>query len=157
SAPSLENGDDTFKMVFAIVGRQGFHDLPMFDLTTSRSHTRIYAYNGTLSQSTQGFYRLDNADVAAAALVNGTGAGATNSSAWISLSSNNTTQAGSTSASICAAQCFYDLVVAVPPNEPDTVLIAGVQNELNESVNRSTDAGASFQEMSSDLESPPVF
>src|SRR4029079_6941170 len=45
AAPSLEGGDASFKPVFAIVGLQRFQDLAMFDLTVSKRHTRIYAYN----------------------------------------------------------------------------------------------------------------
>ena len=152
SAPSLEGGDGAFKMVYAIVGRQGFQDLPMFDLTVSKGHTRIYAYNGTLATATQGLYRLDNADVAASTLVQGDGAAAVNGPSWISLSSTNSSQPGFTSASICTSQCFYDLVVAVPPNEPDTVLVAGVANEIGSSTIRSTDAGRSFNNFSLDAQ-----
>jgi hypothetical protein len=152
SAPSLEGGDGSFKMVYAIVSRQGFQDLPMFDLTVSQNHTRIYAYNGTLATATQGLYRVDNADVPASQLVTGDGAGASNTAAWISLSSTSMGSPGLTSSAICTSQCFYDLVVAVPPKEPDTVLLAGVGNTLGSTAIRSTDAGVSFQNFSIDAQ-----
>jgi hypothetical protein len=152
SAPSIEGGDASFKMVFAIVARVGFQDLAMFDLTISKGHTRMYAYNGTLVTTTQGFYRLDNADVPASQLVSGDGANATNASAWVSLSSTNNNSPGILSSAICTQQCFYDLVVKVPPDKPDTVLVAGVANIIGSSMIRSTDAGASFQNFSVDAQ-----
>ncbi|HET7697066.1 MAG TPA: hypothetical protein VFK57_15245 [Vicinamibacterales bacterium] len=156
SAPPLENGDASFKPVFAIVGRGGFQDLAMFDLTESRGHTRVYAYNGTLAAGTQGLYRLDNADVPAAELVTGSGSNLSNTASWIALSSNDPAQEGSTSRAICASQCFYDLVVAVPPRRPDTVVLGGVATPtFGEPTIRSTDAGVTFSAFSSDAQTPP--
>ena len=153
SAPSLEGGDASFKRVFAIVGLQQFQDLAMFDLTVKDSRTRIYAYNGTLSTTTQGLYRLDNADVAASSLATAAG----NTSAWTSLTSSNAAQPGSTSRAICSSQCFYDLVVAVPEGEPDTVVIGGVQHPtFGEPTLRSIDAGASFSSHGRDAQNPRV-
>ena len=155
SAPSLENGDAAFKPVFAIVGRGGFQDLAMFDLTESRGHTRMYVYNGTAATGPQGLYRLDNADVAAAQLVTGAGANLANTSSWLALSSNEPAQPGSTSRAICASQCFYDLVVAVPPRRPDSVVLGGVATPtFGEATIRSTDAGATFAAYSSDAQTP---
>jgi len=151
SAPSLEGGDASFKPVYAIVGLQQFQDLAMFDLTVKDGRTRMYVYNGTAATSTQGMYRLDNADVPASTLVN-TGA---NTAAWTSLSSSNTSQPGSTSRSICSAQCFYDLVVAVPDGQPDTVIIGGVQlPTYGEPTLRSTNAGVSFSGHGRDAQNP---
>jgi hypothetical protein len=94
SAPSLENGDGSFKPVFAIVGGAGFRDLAMFDLTVKNGHTRMYVYNGTEAIAPQALYRLDNADVTAANLVVGSGAAAANTSKWMKLSSDDTGQPG---------------------------------------------------------------
>jgi hypothetical protein len=155
SAPALEGGDASFKPIYAIEGPGRFQDLAMFDLTVSDRHTRIYAYNGTLATTTQGLYRLDNADVPALKLVTGSGAGVANTSAWIKLTSTDTAQAGSTSRSLCSSQCFYDLVVAVPDGQPDTVLVGGVATPtFGEATLRSTDAGASFSAFSSDAQNP---
>ena len=126
SAPSLEGGNAAYRQVYAIVGLQQFQDLAMFDLTVADKRTRIYVYNGTASTATQRLYRLDNADVPASKLVTGSGANVANTSAWINLTSTDTSHAGSLSRSLCSSQCFYDLVVAVPHGKPDTVLIAGV-------------------------------
>lgn len=154
SAPSLEDGDASFKPIFAIDGLQRFQDLAMFDLTTVKGHTRVYAYNGTLSTATQGLYRLDDADVPASRLVSGSGTNLANTGSWTKLSSPDVSQPGSLSAALCDGQCFYDLVVAVPPNQPDTVVLGGVQNGFGESTIRSTDAGATFHAFSSDAQTP---
>lgn len=155
SAPALEAGDAAFKPIFAMVGRAGFQDLAMFDLTESKEHTRIYVYNGTSETETQGLYRLDNADVPASRLVTGSGANVANTGAWISLSSSDEASEGSDSRAICSSQCFYDLVVAVPEGKPDTVLLGGVQNRRGESTIRSVDAGQSFLAFSSDAQPGP--
>jgi hypothetical protein len=155
SAPALEGGDATFKPVFAIVAPVRFRDLAMFDVTTKDGHTRIYAYNGTDSLSDQALYRLDNADVPAASLVTSNGGALVNTSAWLKLSSNNLATAGSTSRTICSTQCFYDLLVATPAGQPDTVVIGGVQSpDFGEATMRSTDAGVSFSGFGNDAQNP---
>jgi hypothetical protein len=146
SSPRLENGDLSFKPVFAIEGYEGFQDLAMFALTEFDGHTRMYAYAGTLNVLTQALYRLDNADVAASALVTGGGAAARNTGAWTRLTA-------ATSFGLCGSQCFYDLVVATPPDRPDTVLLGGVaQPQFGDGTIRSTDAGVSFQAFGSDAQ-----
>src|SRR5580765_7849744 len=117
----------------------------MFDLTVKNGKTRIYVYNGTATVATQGFYRLDNADVPAASLVTGSGASVANTSAWLSLSSDTSSQPGFTSRRMCGAQCYYDLVVASPPGQPDTVIVgAQFQSTFGEATIRSTNAGVGF-------------
>ena len=153
SAPSLEGGDASYKQVFTIVGLQRFQDLAMFDLTVKDGRTRMYVYNGTQATATQGMYRVDNTEVAASLLA----AGGANTSAWLGLSSSNTSQAGSTSQGLCSSQCFYDLVVAVPDGQPDTVIIGGVQHPtFGEPTLRSTNAGVSFSAHGRDAQNPRV-
>lgn len=94
SAPSLEHGDASFKPIFAVVGLQRFQDLAMFDLVTFEGHTRVYAYNGTLSTATQALYRLDDADVPASQLVSGSGSTLVNTNDWLKLSSQDASQVG---------------------------------------------------------------
>lgn len=155
SAPSLEGGDASFKPVYAISGAGRFQDLAMFDLTVSDKHTRMYVYNGTLSTRDQRLYRLDNADVPAAKLVTGDGAAVTNTSAWIGLTSVESSDPASVSLAICSSQCFYDLVVAVPEGHPDTVVIGGVVTPFfAEATLRSTDAGRTFFAFSTDAQTP---
>jgi hypothetical protein len=155
SSPRLENGDLSFKPVFAIEGYGGFQDLAMFDLTVFNEHTRIYVYNGTLGSLTQGFFRLDNADVPAAQLVSGAGAAVANTARWTPLTSSDSREPGWTSYSLCGSQCFYDLVVATPPGRPETVVVGGVAHpQFGDSTIRSTDAGATFHAFGSDAQSP---
>lgn len=156
SAPALEGGDASFKPVFAIVGLRRFRDLAMFDLTVKNNRTRMYVYNGTEDLNNQSLYRLDNADVPASTLVtSGAGGSLVNTSAWVRLSSNDTSQPGSTSRRICSTQCYYDLVVAVPEGEPDTVYVGGVATPtFGEPTIRSTNAGASFAGFGNDAANP---
>lgn len=155
SAPSLEGGDASFKPVFAIVAPVRFRDLAMFDLTTKDGHTRVYVYNGTDSVNDQALYRLDNADVPASTLVTGAGTALANTAAWQKLTSNAVSNPASTSRGICGTQCFYDLLVATPDGQPDTVIIGGVaQPDLGEPTMRSTNAGATFTGFGRDAQNP---
>jgi len=153
SAPSLEGGDASFKPIYALVNAVRFRDLAMFDLTVKNGKTRVYVYNGTEAAAPQGFYRLDNADVPAASLVTGSGASLTNTSAWLALSSDISSQPGFTSRRMCSSQCYYDLVVATPPGQPDTVIIGGVaQSTFGQATMRSTNAGVGFSAFGSDAQ-----
>ncbi len=156
SAPSLENGDAAFKPVYAIVGAGRFRDLAMFDVTVTDGRTRLYVYNGAERLDDQSLYRLDDADVPASSLVSpGAGGALANTTAWLKLSSNDTADPGSTSRRICSSQCFYDLVVAVPPDEPDTVLVGGVATpNFGDPTIRSTNAGGVFSSFGLDGQSP---
>lgn len=157
SAPTLEGGDASFKPVFAVVGPRRYQDLAMFDLTVKDGRTRMYAYNGTEATSTQGLYRLDNADVPADSLVTGAGASLTNTSAWLALSSTSSNSPGYISRALCSAQCFYDLVVAVPEGQPDTVVIGGVAAPtFGEPTLRSVDAGVRFHGFGRDSQNPRI-
>ena len=154
SAPSLEGGDAAFKPIYAIVGLRGFRDLAMFDVTVRDGRTRIYVYNGTETTADQALYRTDSADVPASSLVTA-GPALSNTSAWQRLSSNDTSQPGSTSRAICSTQCFYDLVVASPDGQPDTVIVGGVATPTyGEATIRSTNAGASFTGFGNDAANP---
>lgn len=155
SAPSLEGGDASFKPVYAIVGFQRFRDLAMFDVTVKNDRTRLYVYNGTDNVNEQSVYRLDNADVPASALVSGSGASLVNTGAWLKLSSDDPSQRGLTSRRICGSQCFYDLVIATPVGQPDTVIVGGVNTPtFGEATIRSTDAGAGFSGFGNDAQDP---
>ncbi|HSC28494.1 MAG TPA: hypothetical protein VLD67_14545 [Vicinamibacterales bacterium] len=156
SAPSLEGGDSSFKPVFAIAGLRRFRDLAMFDITVRNSRTRLYVYNGTESLDDQSLYRLDNADVPASTLVQADAAGTlVNTNAWIKLSSNDPGNPGSTSRRLCGSQCFYDLVVAVPEDRPDTVYAGGVATPVfGDPTIRSTNAGESFSSFGRDAQTP---
>jgi hypothetical protein len=115
----------------------------------------MYVYNGTEAVAPQGLYRLDDADVTASTLVTGAGAALANTGAWRKLSSDDASQPGLTSRRICGSQCFYDLVVAVPENRPDVVVVGGVQTPtFFEPTIRSIDGGESFSAFGRDAQSP---
>ena len=155
SASSLEGGDASFKPVFTIVGAQRQRDLAMFDLVVKDGHTRIYVYNGTESLTDQGLYRVDNADTPASSLVVVNNGLLSNTGAWMKLTVNSTSEPGGTSRQLCGTQCFYDLVVASPPDQPDTVLIAGqLIPTFSAPTLRSTNAGGSFSDFGSDAATP---
>ncbi len=81
---------------------------------------------------------------------------------WTDLSSNDPTQPGYGSFDFCEAQCSYDMFVASPPGQPDTVWLGGSMQygELDlydgpdisdgRAVVRSTDAGVSWTDMTGD-------
>jgi hypothetical protein len=57
---------------------------------------------------------------------------------------------------MCSSQCYYDLVVATPPGQPDTVVVAGVQHStFAEATIRSTNAGEGFSTFGSDAQATP--
>jgi hypothetical protein len=155
SSPKLD-GDAAFRPVFALIGYDGLTALAEFALTVKNGHTRIYAGNGVNDLNQQGLFRLDNANVPAAMLVNPAVLPLTNSAAWQALTSTDPTQPGFTSFGYCNGQCGYDQVLVVPRGLPDTVVVAGQLNPTTfGGTLRSTDAGVSFKDISYDLQSPP--
>ena len=154
SSPKLD-GDATFRPVFALTGYDGLTALAEFALTVKNGHTRIYAGNGVNDINQQGLFRLDNANVPAATLVNPTVLPLANSAAWQALTSGDPTQPGVTSFAFCLFQCGYDQVLAVPNGRPDTLLVgAEVNFWTGGGTIRSVDAGVSFKDISYDLQSP---
>src|SRR5258708_4691422 len=154
SSPKLD-GNAAFRPVFALIGYDGLTALAEFALTVKNGHTRIYAGNGVNDTNKQGLFRLDNADVPAATLVNPTVHPLTNSPAWHTLTSNDPTQPGATSFAYCASQCDYDQVFVVPKGHPDTLLVGAETNFWTfGGTIRSTDAGVSFKDISYDTQSP---
>ncbi|HEX4583434.1 MAG TPA: hypothetical protein VH183_01310 [Burkholderiaceae bacterium] len=126
-----------------------------FALAALEEGLRIYlADSGTGAAD---FYRVDHANGPASELTSGginTG--------WIKLSSSTRGTPGFGSYSFCGGQCWYDMVVASPPGRPDIVYIGGQMKygELGgpsngRAVQRSTDAGVSFTDMTNDTQVPP--
>jgi hypothetical protein len=154
SSPKLD-GNAAFRPVFALIGYDGLTALAEFVLTVKNGHTRIYAGNGVNDMNKQGLFRLDNANVPAATLVNPTVLPLTNSAAWQALTSSDPTQPGVTSFAYCFGQCDYDQVLAVPKGRPDTLLVGAQLNFwTGGGTIRSVDAGVSFKDISYDLQSP---
>jgi hypothetical protein len=107
--------------------------------------TRMYVYNGTEAVATQAFYRLDNADVPAAALVTGAGAAVANTSAWIALSSDSSAQTGFTSRRMCSSQC--STIWLWPRRQASrtrSLSAASSRRTFGAPTIRSTDAGVGF-------------
>ena len=131
----------TSRTEFALVGRE--------------EGLRIYV--GDTGPGAADFYRVDNANVAAAALTSG---GV--NSGWTKLSNSTSGTPGFGSYNFCESQCWYDMYVVSPPGRPDTVYIGGsmAYSELGgpsngRAVQRSTDAGVHFTDMTNDTQSPP--
>jgi hypothetical protein len=138
-----------------------------FALAPNHGALRIYA--GDAGGAPADFYRVDDALVPAVTLTDGT-----NNPGWIKLSNSTPGSPGFASYDFCGAaqlglnQCSYDMPVASPPGHPDTVWIGGEMHydELaafgfnpsssGRAVQRSTDAGVSFTDMTNDTQSPPL-
>lgn len=96
-------------------------------------------------------YRTDDANVA--------------SPAWVSLTSPMPGTPGFSSYAFCGTQCSYDMFVESPVGQPDTVWIGGsmIYGEIffpgpfpsnGRAVQRSTNAGVSFADMTNDASAP---
>jgi hypothetical protein len=136
-----------------------------FALTRYKGGLRIYV--GDTDGNPADFYRVDNALVPAATLTDGT-----TNPGWTKLSNPTPGTPGFGSWDFCGSaaegleQCSYDMVVATPPGHPDTVWILGQMQYAEifsgnspsngRAVQRSTDAGVSFTDMTNDTQSPPL-
>jgi hypothetical protein len=135
-----------------------------FALAPNKGALRIYV--GDAGSSPADFYRVDNALVPATTLTDGT-----NNPGWIKLSNSTPGAPGFASYDFCGVgggqnQCSYDMPVASPPGQPDTVWIGGGMqyDEIftsnppsnGRAVQRSSDAGVSFTDMTNDTQSPPL-
>jgi hypothetical protein len=123
--------------------------------------TKLRIYVGDAGAGPADFYRVDDANVAASSLTDGV-----NNPGWIQLSNSIPGTPGFGSYDYCGEQCSYDMPVASPPGQPDVVWIGG-QMQYGEiftatppsngrAVQRSTNAGVSFTDMTDDTQSPPL-
>ncbi|NVO06917.1 MAG: hypothetical protein HXX19_13770, partial [Rhodoferax sp.] len=128
-----------------------------FALAPMGNQLRIYV--GDAGAAAADFYRTDNANVPAVQLVSGV-----NNLGWTKLSSATPGTPGFSSHNFCGAQCSYDMVVESPPGRPDDVWIGGQmqyaeiftahQPSNGRAVQRSTNAGVQFTDMTNDTQSP---
>ncbi len=154
----------SFEQVFASAGGGNIANSTgsrtEFALAPDNGKLRIYVVD-TDGVSPAQLYRVDDANVSAATLTDGT-----SNPGWISLSNSTPGTAGFASYDFCSQQCSYDMPIASPPGHPDTVWIGG-QMQYNEiftanpssngrAVQRSVDAGVSFTDMTNDAQSPPM-
>jgi len=132
-----------------------------FSLAPNGSNLRIYVGDGgapppTLPDGFQArFFRVDNANVAAATLFTG----GTNGG-WTLLSNSTPGTSGFSSFNYCTTQCTYDMPVYSPPGAPNIVYIGGGMqyDEIfaahrpsnGRAVQRSEDAGVNFTDMTVD-------
>jgi len=111
---------------------------------------RIYVGDSGFSEAT--FWRTDDANAAVPS--------------FTQLSDPDPSSTGFDSFNYCSEQCSYDMPVASPPGKPNDVWIGG-QMQYDEiftstppsngrAVQRSTDAGVSFTDMTNDAQSPPL-
>ena len=114
----------------------------MFALTSNHNHThtRIYLTDGTANGGTQpsNFWRTDNADKTAAALLASQAAGSTvppastvgphNYNGWQLLTAQVTSSPYYATNDFCTGQCWYDEEVYTPTGLPDTVYVIGSYN-----------------------------
>lgn len=112
--------------------------------------TRVYLGDAVSAGGVSGLFRSDDARHVA------------DTSGWTSLSKNTpgSDPGAFASYSYCSGQCSYDMPVASPDGQPDVVLIGGQmrygeiftshQPSNGRAVQRSTDAGRSFTDMTND-------
>ena len=168
-SPRLD-GDGAFHRIF--VPRPGIsEDLRQFFAAADLGRkTRIYvgdsdpfAESGTDDFQDSGvahLYRVDHARVKASALVRR----GKNTKAWKLLSSANPTSPGFDSYRYCTWGCWYSNYVASPPGRPNHVYLPNAfdYKEADEGVSngraviRSTDAGATFSDLTADARARPV-
>jgi hypothetical protein len=118
---------------------------------------KLRVYLGDVGSAPADFYRTDNANVNAGALLTGG-----SNAGWIKLSNPKPGTAGFSSYDFCQGQCSYDMFVATPPGRPDSVWLGGSMQygELMRASNgravvRSTNAGVSFTDMTNDADAAP--
>ncbi|HEV2036595.1 MAG TPA: hypothetical protein VGU71_20790 [Candidatus Dormibacteraeota bacterium] len=136
-------GGGTFEQIFGTADTGNNAARTEFAVTTKAGHTRIYAGDGGSGPATTGFWRTDNADIAAAALATG----GTNGG-WTKLTDSANGHTGYATFNYCTGQCWYDNYIVTPRGEPDTVVVLGsyTYGELGgrsntRSILRSTTAG----------------
>ncbi len=151
----------TFEQVFASAGGGSIGtsagSRTEFSLAPMGNKLRIYL--GDTDGNPADFYRVDDANVSAAALTDGTA-----NPGWLKLSNSTEGTPGFSSYNYCGGQCSYDMPVASPPGRPDSVWIGG-QMQYDEiftatppsngrAVQRSTNAGVGFTDMTNDNQKP---
>ncbi len=122
--------------------------------TLPDGHTRIYLGDSTYyDNTTAGFLRTDDAT--------------RGRPTWVTLSNPHPGTPGYGSYNFCEAQCYYDMVVATPPQRPAQVFLSGSMNynELavfggpgdsnGRAVVRSVDKGRHFTDMTNDAQPHP--
>jgi hypothetical protein len=153
-----QDGDTAFHQVFGSqgAGSAGLSSIfrTEFSLAPNGSNLRIYVGDGGADQAglRARFYRVDNANVAAATLFTG----GTNGG-WLQLSNSANGTPGFASYNYCSGQCSYDMPVLSPPGAPNVVYTGGAMQygeiggrSNGRAIQRSADAGVDFTDMTID-------
>jgi hypothetical protein len=125
-----------FHQVFAPRFPGGGTDRVMLAPTVKNGTTRIYLTDGTAGASPAEFWRTDNANQTAAALLASQATGLpvppdpgnpfpATYNGWQRLSSGTTSSPYFATFNFCTGQCWYDQYVFTPKNLPDTVYVLG--------------------------------
>ena len=137
----------TFTQIYTPLAPANINDRAEFAVTTASGLTRMYVGDGNTGSPTAHVFRSD--DVATGVPV------------FIDLTATES-PAGQTD-NYCSGQCWYDNFVVTPAGFPDTVYIGGSFDYATygfatngRGVLRSTDAGASFTDMTWDATTPPT-
>ena len=130
-----------FRQVFAPRNPGGGTDRTMFAATVKNAKTRLYLTDGTAGSTSvpSEFWRTDNANQPAAALLASEGPGATEPpppgipfpalfNGWQKLTSSTTASPYYATFNFCTGQCWYDQRVYTPAGMPDTVYVLGSYN-----------------------------
>ena len=152
-------GSSGYEQVFASAGEGDIANSAgsrtEFALAPMGQKLRIYL-GDTNGADPAEFYRVDDANVAAAQLTDGSA-----NAGWLKLSNEKKGTPGFASYDYCSTQCSYDMPVASPPGSPDVVYIGGQMQyaELGvqsngRAIQRSADAGVDFTDMTNDAQSP---
>lgn len=146
------NGGGSWEQVFATQAPTANTARTEFALTVAAGHTRIYAGDGGNSPATIGLYRVDNADVAASSLTDGTA-----NPGWKLLTSADRTNPYYATYNYCTGQCWYDNFVVTPAGHPEVVYVGGSYDytfagtrDNGKAVLYSTDAGEHFADQTRD-------
>ncbi|GCE28928.1 hypothetical protein KDA_44120 [Dictyobacter alpinus] len=156
------SANGSFEQIFASAGGGAIANSATsrteFSLAPNGQKLRIYV--GDTDGGPAQLYRVDDANVAAATLTNGTA-----NAGWLDLSSPTPGTPGYSSYNYCGEQCSYDMPVYSPPGQPDKVWIGGQfqyaevtptgAKSNGRAVQRSANAGVSFTDMTNDTQSPP--
>ncbi len=155
-------GSGGYEQIFASAGgglaQNSAGSRTEFALAPNGSKLRIYL--GDTDGNTASFYRVDDASVPASQLTDGT-----HNPGWTLLSNSTKGTPGYASYNYCNPQCSYDMPIASPVGQPDTVWIGGSMQygeiftanppSNGRAVQRSTDAGVDFTDMTNDAQATP--
>src|SRR3989440_11303697 len=117
-----ESANGTFEQVFASAGGGAVANSggarTEFALAPDGGKLRIYV--GDTDGNTADLYRVDDANVPATRLTDGS-----KNAGWLKLSNSIKGTPGFAAYNYCNPQCSYDMPIASPPAHPDTVWIGG--------------------------------